>query len=54
MILAGGGGKLKMGQHIAVPGGTPQANVVLDVMNAMGVARPAFGNSSGRIPGLAI
>ena len=54
MILAGGGGKLKMGQHIAVPNGTPQANVVLDVMNAMGVARTSFGNSNGRIPGLAL
>ena len=54
MILAGGGGKLKMGQHLTVPSGTPQANVVLDVMNAMGLARPSFGNSSGRIPGLAI
>jgi hypothetical protein len=54
MILAGGGGKLKMGQHIAVPGGTPQANVVLEVMNAMGLPRTAFGNSNGRIPGLAV
>jgi hypothetical protein len=54
MILAGGGGKLKMGQHIAVPSGTPQANVVVDVMNAMGLMRPSFGNSNGRIPGLAL
>jgi Protein of unknown function (DUF1552) len=53
MILAGGGGKLKMGQHIATSG-MPQANAVLDVINAMGVSRASFGNSSGRVPGLAI
>ena len=54
MIIAGGGGKLKMGQHIAVPGGMPQANAVVDVLNAMGVARPSFGDSNGRIPGLSL
>lgn len=54
MIIAGGGGKLKMGVHIAAPDGLPQANAVLDVLNAMGIQRPAFGDSTGRIPGLAL
>lgn len=54
MIIAGGAGKLKMGQLIEAPGGMPQANAVLDVMNAMGVQRASFGDSSGRIPGLAL
>jgi hypothetical protein len=53
MIIAGGAGKLKMGQHI-VANGMAQANAVLDVINAMGVARPSFGNSTGRVPGLAV
>ena len=41
-----------MGQHIAADG-MPQANAVLTVMAAMGVVRPAFGNSTGHVPGLA-
>jgi hypothetical protein len=52
MIIAGGGGKLKMGVHIAAPEGMPQANAVLDVLQAMGIQRTSFGDSNGNIPGL--
>ena len=33
-----------MGQLIEAPNGMPQANAVLDVMNAMGVQRASFGD----------
>jgi hypothetical protein len=54
MIIAGGGGKLKMGVHIAAPEGMAQANAVVDVMQAMGLPRTSFGDSTGNIPGLKI
>jgi hypothetical protein len=54
VLIAGGGGKLNVGRHIAVPNGTPQANILLNIMQAMGVQRTSFGDSNGTITGLAI
>jgi hypothetical protein len=54
VIIAGGGGKLNVGRHIAVANGTPQANILLNILQAMGVQRTSFGDSNGTISGLAI
>jgi hypothetical protein len=55
LILAGGAsGRLRTGRHIAAAPGTPQANVLLDVIRAMGVARGSFGDSTGGVPGLSV
>jgi len=53
LILAGSAsGRLRTGRHIATSPGTPQANALLDVIQAMGVPRASFGDSTGRIAGL--
>jgi hypothetical protein len=53
LILAGSAsGRLRTGRHIATASGTPQANALLDVIRAMGVARTSFGDSTGGVPGL--
>jgi Protein of unknown function (DUF1552) len=54
IIIAGGAGKLNVGRHIAVANGTPQANVLLTILQAMGVQRTSFGDSNGTIAGLGI
>ena len=54
IIAGGGGGKLKMGVHIAAPNNMEQANAVLNVLQAVGVPRTSFGDSTGPIPGLAV
>ena len=55
VILAGGAsGRLRTGRHIAAAPGTPVANLLLDVIQAMGVTRPSFGDSTGRVPELAV
>ncbi|HET6282804.1 MAG TPA: DUF1552 domain-containing protein [Polyangia bacterium] len=53
VIVAGqAGGKYKIGQHIAMPDRTPVANVILTIMQTMGIAKPSFGNSTGTITDL--
>jgi hypothetical protein len=52
VVAGGGGGRLRPGRHVAVQPGTPQANALLGVLQAMGVSRLAFGDSTGTIPGL--
>jgi hypothetical protein len=54
VIAGGGGGRLNVGQQIAVADNTPSANAILDVMRAAGVDKTTHGNSTGQIPGLAI
>lgn len=52
-IIAGGAaGKFKVAQHIGMPDRTPIANVILTIMQTMGVARPSFGNSTGTVSAL--
>ena len=52
IIAGGGGGRLRMGQHLSLPAETPQANALLTVMQAMGVKRTSFGDSTGPLPAL--
>jgi hypothetical protein len=51
-LVAGGGGRLQLGRHIAAPAGTPIANAFLSVLHALGIRRPSFGDSSGPLAGL--
>ena len=52
LVAGGGGGKLRSGRHIALPNKTPVSNVILTVMQAMGVTQPSFGDSTGPVTAL--
>lgn len=53
LILVGGGnGTLKGGQHIVPANKTPIANVHLTVLNKLGIAQDQFGDSTGVIAGV--
>jgi len=53
LILVGGGrGKLKGGQHIALPERTPLANAHLTVLNTLGIHQDRFADSTGVIAGV--
>jgi hypothetical protein len=55
VIIAGNaGGKFKSGQHVAVPGKTPVANVLLTILQSMGLTQTQFGNSTGTVPQLLV
>jgi hypothetical protein len=53
LIVAGGaGGKFRTGRHIALPSKTPVSNVILTIMQTMGVNVTSFGDSTGTVTGL--
>lgn len=53
ILLAGrGGGKLRTGQHLAMPAKTPLCNVYVTLLDAMGVPVESFGDSTGHLEGL--
>jgi len=55
VIVAGNaGGKFKSGQHIALASKTPVSNVILTVMQAMGLTQTTFGDSSGTVSQLLV
>src|SRR6185437_10612904 len=48
LFLAGrAGGQLKGGLHLKAADGTPMANVYLSLLNALGVEKQTFGDSTG-------
>jgi len=50
MFLAGhAGGALKGNMHVKAADGTPLANAMLSVANKLGLALPAFGDSTGEL-----
>ena len=52
-IVAGNaGGKFKTGQRISMASRTPVANVVLTIMQAMGLPQTSFGDSTGTVSSL--
>jgi hypothetical protein len=54
-IVAGkAGGKFKTGQHIAMASKTPVSNVVLTIMQAMGLPQTSFGDSTGPVSQLLV
>lgn len=46
-LLGGGNGHLRGNMHLKAPDGTPMANVMLSVLNMMGMNLPSFGDSTG-------
>jgi hypothetical protein len=52
-IIAGGaGGKFRTGRHIALADRTPISNVILTIMQTMGVNQPSFGDSTNSVSAL--
>jgi hypothetical protein len=52
ILVGGGNGTLKGGQHIVPAEKTPIANLHLTVLNKMGIEQAKFGNSTGLIAGV--
>lgn len=46
-LVGGANGLLEGENHVRAPQGTPMANVMLDLLNRLGVERETFGNSTG-------
>ena len=51
-LVAGGAGGLRQGEHVVAPDGSHPANVLVTLMNAVGVSTSALGDVQGTIPGL--
>ena len=50
VLLAGGGsGQLKTGRHIAFPAQTPMSNLLVSLLEKVGVPTDTFGDSTGRL-----
>ena len=50
ILLAGkANGRLKGNRHVRTPDGTPLANVLLTMMNKLGVSMNRIGDSTGQI-----
>jgi hypothetical protein len=49
VLLGKLGGKMKTGQHLVYPAGTPMANLLLTVLDKVGVQIQAIGDSTGRL-----
>ena len=52
VLAGGGGGTLKTGRWIRYPEPQPYANLLLALLNRLGVNCPHFGSSTGPLPGL--
>ena len=51
-LIAGRGAGLALGQHLAMPKGTPLCNVWLTILQGMGVNTESLGDSTGPIDAL--
>jgi hypothetical protein len=47
ILVAGGAGNLKGGRHLVFPAHTPMSNLMLAVMDKLGVHQDSFGDSTG-------
>jgi hypothetical protein len=52
-LLAGGGAGIQLGQHIAMPKGSPLCNVWLTLLKGTGIDVEAHGDSTGIVKELA-
>jgi hypothetical protein len=50
VVLGGGSGQLKGGQHLKYPEDTPLANLMYTLIDKLGVPVEEFGNSTGQLP----
>ena len=54
ILVAGrAGGTVKPGRHVRCPKETPLTNLYVSILDRLGVAVPGFGDSTGRLDGLA-
>jgi hypothetical protein len=49
VLLGRLGGSIKAGQHVAYPSGTPMTNLLLTVLDKVGVNVASIGDSTGRL-----
>ncbi|HVZ19737.1 MAG TPA: DUF1552 domain-containing protein [Vicinamibacterales bacterium] len=49
VLLGGGGGRLKGGRHLKYKDNTPSANLLVSIMDKMGVPQERIGDSSGTL-----
>jgi hypothetical protein len=49
VLMVGGGGKFRRGNHIVYPKGTPMTNLFLTLLDRVGVQEDKIGDSTGRI-----
>jgi hypothetical protein len=49
VLLGRLGGKIKAGQHVAYPAGTPMTNMLLTLLDKVGAHVDTLGNSTGRL-----
>ena len=50
VLAGGGGGTIKGGRHVRLPGGTPLANMHLTVLEKMGISAESLGDGTGELP----
>jgi len=50
MIVGGANGLIEGNQHIQMPKSTPQANVLVSLLNVAGIPTESIGNSTGAVP----
>jgi hypothetical protein len=49
VLLGKLGGKIRAGQHLVYPAGTPMTNMLLTMLDKVGVHVEAIGDSTGRL-----
>ena len=49
LLLGGASGQLQGNRHIVTPAQTPMANLLLSMLDKLGVRRESFGDSTGRL-----
>jgi len=49
LLVGGGSGRLKGGRHLKYPDGTPTANLLVTMMDKLGVPEENLGNSTGKL-----
>ena len=49
LVIAGGGGDLRLGRHVVYPKDTPMANLYMTLLDRMGVHAEQMGDSTGVI-----
>ena len=52
LLIGKGGGTINAGRHLRYPRNTPLTNLYVSLLERMGCPVPAFGDSTGRLPGL--
>ena len=50
LLVGGGAGRLKGGCHLQYPGETPSGNLLVSVMETLGVLQEQIGNSNAKLP----